>query len=317
MQAALRSWRRQRQRIFILPTRAGLGYAVLLIVMWLGAINYNNSLAHMLMFLLVSLALIAMIHSVRNLRNIELQAQGLKPVFAGEPVPIQIDIKTDDRTRYQLQFAGHRESSNSLNPFKWMRGFEPLQTLDEISERRQFATLQLPPRSRGQHTLARLRVASTFPLGLFYSWQYFSVDAKILVYPRPEGHQSLPFTTGQGDQSALSAETSGRDDFAGLKNFRPGEPLHGIAWKALARDDVMRSKQFQGQHSPEIWLAWQAVETSDHEQRISQLSRWVVDAHAQGLFFGMQLPTETISPAYGDAHYHQCLRSLALLPYAD
>lgn len=317
MQAALRSWRQSRQRIFILPSRAGLGFGVLLIVMWLGAINYNNSLGHMLTFLLVSLALVAMIHSVRNLRDIELQAQGLRPVFAGDSVPFQIDIKTRDRSRYQLQFASHPQFSKSFNPYKWMRGFESLQTIDEVSERRQFATLYLAPRSRGQHSLARLRVASTFPLGLFYSWRYFPVDARVLVYPEPDGNQALPFSAVYGDESVLPTNTSGRDDFAGLKSFRPGEPLHGIAWKALARDGVMRSKQFQGQTAPVLWLNWQAVDAAGHEQRISQLARWVVDAHAQGLSFGMTLPDETIVPAYGDAHYHQCLTSLALLPHAE
>lgn len=317
MQDALRSWRPARQRIFILPTRAGLGFTVLLLIMWLGAINYNNSLAHMLTFLLVSLAVVTMIHAVRNLRDIDIQAQGLEPVFSGEPVPLPVDIATTDRTSYQLQFACHPQPSQSLNPLKWMRGFEQLQMIDAIDSQRHFATLHLSPRARGRHSVARLRLVSTFPLGLFYSWRYFAVDAVVLVYPAPIGDQAMPMNMGGGDEAAITSDNSGGDDFAGLKNFRPGEPLHGVAWKALARDDVMRSKQFQGQSAPTLWFDWHSVTDPKHEQRISQISRWVVDAHKQGLAYGLKLPEVTVEPDRGEVHYHHCLTTLALLPYAE
>ena len=52
-----------RRHLFIIPTGAGLLYALLLLVMLLGAINYDLSLGHALVFLLASLGLVAMIHT--------------------------------------------------------------------------------------------------------------------------------------------------------------------------------------------------------------------------------------------------------------
>ena len=43
----------KQRRIFILPTRAGLLFALTLIVMLIAAINYNLALGHALVFLLV------------------------------------------------------------------------------------------------------------------------------------------------------------------------------------------------------------------------------------------------------------------------
>ena len=41
-----------QRRVFVLPTRQGLAYAVSLLVMLVGAINYNLSLGYALVFLL-------------------------------------------------------------------------------------------------------------------------------------------------------------------------------------------------------------------------------------------------------------------------
>ena len=42
-----------QRRIFIVPSRAGLFFALALVVMLIGAINYNLALGHALVFLLV------------------------------------------------------------------------------------------------------------------------------------------------------------------------------------------------------------------------------------------------------------------------
>jgi uncharacterized protein (DUF58 family) len=41
------------------------------------------------------------------------------------------------------------------------------------------------------------------------------------------------------------------------------------------------------------------------------LARWVVDAHARGLTFGLRLPGEDIAPEPGDAQRRRCLAAIA------
>ena len=55
------------RRIFILPSRAGLGFLLLLAILLVGAINYQNSLVYGLTFLLLSLFWVVLHHSYRNL----------------------------------------------------------------------------------------------------------------------------------------------------------------------------------------------------------------------------------------------------------
>ena len=52
-----------RKRIYILPTRRGLVFAVFLLAMLLGSINYALSLGFVLTFLLAGLGLVGMLHT--------------------------------------------------------------------------------------------------------------------------------------------------------------------------------------------------------------------------------------------------------------
>jgi len=50
----------------------------------------------------------------------------------------------------------------------------------------------------------------------------------------------------------------------------------------------------------------------DKEHRISLLTRWVIEAAAQGISFGLDLPGEKVSPANDEKHISVCLKILAL-----
>ena len=49
-------WLLGRRRVYILPTRAGMLYAMTLIAMLIGSVNYNLGLGYVLTFLLAGLA---------------------------------------------------------------------------------------------------------------------------------------------------------------------------------------------------------------------------------------------------------------------
>ena len=92
----MRGWMRKRQgddsdpvvltgrRIYILPTALGTGFAGMLVLMMVGAMNYANNLALGLAFLLGSLGLVAMHHCHRTLAGLKLALATTHPVFAGQ-----------------------------------------------------------------------------------------------------------------------------------------------------------------------------------------------------------------------------------------
>jgi uncharacterized protein (DUF58 family) len=57
---------------------------------------------------------------------------------------------------------------------------------------------------------------------------------------------------------------------------------------------------------------WDALQGMDVEARLSQLCRWIEDAHNAGRAYGVKLPGVEIPPNVGSAHRQRCLTSLAL-----
>jgi len=160
--------------------------------------------------------------------------------------------------------------------------------------------------------LGRFRVFTTFPLGLFRAWSNVELDSRCLVYPRPEaGTTPLPpvsAVTGDG-----GAHGRGAEDFAGLREYHPGDSLRHVAWKAYARGDQLLTKQFGGRSGTELWLDW-ALLPRDFpvEQKLSRLVRWVLSAEAEGALYGVRLPGRDFAPGSGALHRDVILEALAL-----
>ena len=60
------------------------------------------------------------------------------------------------------------------------------------------------------------------------------------------------------------------------------------------------------------WFDFDTVVTDDLEQRLSILTRWVIDADRTREDYGLRLPGQSFSPAHGDTHRRQCLEALAM-----
>ena len=71
------------RRIFILPTKRGLGFALLMLLLLLIAFVYNNNLVYMLTFLLASIFFITILHTYKSLSGLIVQKGRSKAVFAG------------------------------------------------------------------------------------------------------------------------------------------------------------------------------------------------------------------------------------------
>jgi uncharacterized protein (DUF58 family) len=129
------------------------------------------------------------------------------------------------------------------------------------------------------------------------------------VYPRPAAHAPppppAPGAAGGG------AARRGEDDFAGLKDYHPGDPPRHIAWTAFARADELLVKEFSGAAEPLAVFDLADAPGADLETQLSVLARWIVDAQTRGETFGLRLPGQEILPQPGDLQRRRCLTALA------
>jgi uncharacterized protein (DUF58 family) len=93
------SWTLTQGNIYIVPTRAGLVYAITLGVMLLASINYQLNLGYVLTFLLAGSGLMSMHLTHRTLRGLTLHLRPPQAVFAGEPAPLEIVVYSAGSTQ--------------------------------------------------------------------------------------------------------------------------------------------------------------------------------------------------------------------------
>lgn len=284
-----------RGRIYILPTRLGLAFGAMLLAMLLGSLNYSNNLGLALTFGLGALALVAMHVCHGNLKGIVATRAGTEPPFAGHDARFRLTIHNPSRApRIDLELSNHHCSAAPAS----IDGDGSV-TLD----------LALPTSRRGRVRLARCEIATRYPFGLFRAWAVLHPDADCLVYPRPaEVAPERPRAPADGSGAHAG---KGDDDFAGLKDYHPGDPPRHIAWKALARGGELLVKEFAGAAAVTPWFDLAATPGRDLETRLAVLARWIVDAAGAGLAFGLRLPGIEIEPQPGPAQRERCLAALA------
>lgn len=296
-----------RRHIYILPTRFGWLYALLLIALLIGSINYSLSLGFAMTFLLAGFGAISMLHTWRNLANLKATMQRTSPVFAGEDAVFELMV-TDESNRSRYAISAQFANENS--------GF---QTMTEASCRDIQALnagvfkLRLASKKRGWVKAPRIAFATEFPVSFFHVWAYAEVDSQCLIYPKPSlRSQTNPSSNAQGN-SGNQPTPQGDDDFVGHRNYQFGDSPKRVDWKASSHEQGLLTKLFQGEATSTLWLDFNATTGENIELRISQLTRWVVDAESEKLKYGLRLPQLSINPSCGDAHYHQCLAALALM----
>ncbi|WP_298573870.1 DUF58 domain-containing protein [uncultured Luteimonas sp.] len=286
-----------RHRIYVLPTRFGLFFSLLLLTMGAGALNYNNNPALLLCLLLGGAGIASLLQAQLQLSGLEIHAIGAEPVAAGTPLQLRVHARADagrERRGLRLECAGQATRM----------------TLDNGAGE---ADLALATSVRGWLDPGRLRISTTRPLGLARAWAYAWADAPLLVYPAPEP-AGPPLPAGQGEHAQPRLTPSG-DDVHHLREWRRGDSLRAVAWKASARRDALLVREFEQPAGADIVLDWQALHALRHEDRIRRLARWVDEAERESRRYRLRLPGQPeLGPAHGAAHRHACLRALALLP---
>lgn len=291
-----------QRRVYILPTKQGLAFALLLFVMLLGSINYSNSLGYFLTFLLASLSVVTIFHTYNNLLKLSFGPAVCKPVFAGETVQFIVQVNNKN---YQTRFT--------------VLAFTPqkLCTTSDIAENN-ITTLTIKHifNKRGLIPLPRFTIESRFPLGLFRAWALIQLDQTLLVYPKPSSDTALPIKSAGLSDGKKQLET-GTDDFKGLRSYVEGDPLQHIHWKSFARHQNLQTKEFSSTTSDELWLNWSDTTSPSIEYKLSQLARWLLLADKTQLSYGLRLPDSIIQPGSGQHHLDICLKSLALFGLND
>jgi uncharacterized protein (DUF58 family) len=285
-----------QRRIFILPTRQGYFFAFVLLILLLCSINYSLSLGFVLTFLLGSMAGVAMLHTWRNLAHLRISPGRREAVFAGETAHFVVTAETPSQSRFSV--AVRRRGEDEVYADVIAGEVVPL-VMPVVAAR------------RGLLRSGRLEIFTRYPVGLFHAWSYVDFGLAVVVYPRADPAAGSPPEYSRS-ASEEGIPVAGDEEFNMLRAYRAGDTPKQIAWKALAREQGLLTKEFSAMASSELWLDWDDARAPDIESRLSVLCHWVLQAERFGQSYGLRLPGNTIRPARGEAHRTRCLEALAL-----
>jgi uncharacterized protein (DUF58 family) len=278
------------------PSRAGLVLGALLFLMLLAGLNYANSLALFLTFLLIAFCLVVMQQCHRNLQDLRVQGLHAQGMFARRAGAVHLTLANAAalaRRGISGRIDGQAEAQTELAP-----GAESV------------LALPVTAATRGVRDIGRIRISTTYPFGIFRAWTWLHTDAQMLVYPAPEGTLAMP--AGYAPQPGAQVRRgAGVEEWAGLRPFRDGDSPRQVDWKAYAREAPLLVKEYHALGSEQHHFDYGAVRIAGVEARLSQLARWIVDADARGERYALQLPGTRIAADTGTAHRERCLAVLA------
>ncbi|MBW8759410.1 MAG: DUF58 domain-containing protein [Burkholderiales bacterium] len=290
-----------QRNIYIVPSRAGLMFGVVLVLLLVVAINYQLSLGFALTFLLAGSAAASMQMTHGSLRGLTLHLKPLVPAFDGDAAVLEVVVTNAGAARLGVGFG----LDLGIRPI-------PLAYAEIPAQGQVSVHLGWLAPHRGLHALPVLRVESRYPFGLFRAWTIWRPAGQQWIYPRPE----LPtppwpqVDAAQGDDRP-AARTGAGTEFEGVRAYRRGDTLRQVVWKKAARTGELVSRETAGAVQRELVLRWQQAQGLDTEARVSRLAAWVLAADAAGHRWGLALPGAELAPDNGASHRHAALRALA------
>jgi uncharacterized protein (DUF58 family) len=294
------TWTLTQRNVYIVPTRAGFMFALVLLVMLLAAINYQLNLGYVLTFLLAGAGFVSMHMTHNTLRGMTLHLKPPPSGFAGEALMMEIVLASPKRLLHGVGVGFEHAADRSHDVF-----------VDVPGGGQSVAHLALVPPHRGWHEVPTLRIETRYPLGLFRAWTVWRPASRALAWPAPERPAApLPAAPASaGDSAATRASDSG--EFDGVRAYRRGDALKRIVWKKTAKGGDLVSRDHTASVQRELWLDWQHAHATGTEPRLSRLAAWVLAADAAGIAHGLRLPGVELSPGSGTAHRRASLDALA------
>lgn len=293
-----------RRQLYILPTRIGWYYALILIALFAIAVKFDNQPAFMMLFLLCSIGMVVMLHTHNNVIGLSLSSRSASSVFVGEKAVFPIELRNESQTERRAL---------------WLvcSGYQTLFTLAPQGKKE--ISLALPTVQRGYFNCADIILTSRFPIGIFFCWtKRFQPQERCLVYPQPL--DLIPFPIN--DQVSIKSSpnhppslqsVSNTDDYSGMKAYQPGDRLRDVHWPSYAKTGKLVTIEHQEQSGDSVLISWFNLPGSMVlEDRLSQLCHWIMVAHQAGLRYQLELPNHTELYNMGDTHFHKCLTTLAL-----
>jgi uncharacterized protein (DUF58 family) len=246
-------------------TSTGMLMVGLLLVAGVFGVNTRANLAYQLAMLAIALLTVAMLSAAWFRPAISIRRRLPRYASDGDPLHYVIEVENHSRRIERgllLQEQVRVPPLSAIGDDGPIQGYtrwsaalrrrvgaqpRPLALPDIPAGGRIEVSMQWRPLRRGYVRLAGCALLRPDPLGLFCARKRIKLRESLLVIPKRYPVNWTAWTGELRDKPgglSQSASTSGVEEFASLREYRPGDPLRHIDWKGWARFGVPIVKEY-------------------------------------------------------------------------
>ncbi len=289
-------------------TREGKRFIIALSVIAFAALNTGNNLMYLVFSFMLATALVGLFSPLVTLRKTDLFADPADEIHAGEPVLLGLIIHNSGRLFHARSL---RISSDLLHREVTAEKVAPGEEIF-IREEAVF------PR-RGRYSIGEIRIETGYPFIFFRFQKRFTTGREVIVYPAlfemdPPGPPRATDATHTGLREMYEDE-----EFSHIRDFRAGDPLRKIHWKATAKHGSLKARTFQPGISKDVTIILDNARTDSplFERAVSHaatLAALYIDAG-----YPVRLITcrKTLPFGTGREHLYKIFDILALIEMED
>lgn len=287
-----------QKKIYIIPSKVSLGYLTCAGLLVIAGINYQNNLVYGLAFWMVAIFVVNIIFTFRNLAGVRFSVIKSDNAKVGENInfTVRLDgIGEQSKFNLFLESTGGQQTKIDLSTKKYFDWIVCTQGL-----------------KRGPVNAPRIKIFTTYPLGLAYAWGYVFLNANAWCFPESKWYATGHNSSHDSDEEKQDRLVkSGSHDFYQLANYQQGDKLNRIYWPALAKNNQWLVKEFVDYHGDELWLNFDDYPELQTENRLQYLAYLIEKAQSNNNLYGLKIAATVIEPNNSMAHQNICMLALA------
>jgi uncharacterized protein (DUF58 family) len=285
-------------------SRAGWFFSGGSVVLGFAAIGTGNNLLFLMLGGMLGFITLSGWLSEQMVQKLEVKRRPGRAT-AGEPSRITYEVRNGNRRLPAFSIEAGEERSRA-------RAWIPVIAPGEWGTGRADATWE----RRGVIALETLTLSTSFPFGLFVKERDVDVPGEIVVWPRTDRPVREPRPAGQRVRragEAFAGQAGARDEYRGLRPYRPGDDPRDVHWKTTARVGHPVVREYERDRSRALWLCLdlRSAEGEMVESAVEIAAALAAGAVRRGDAFGFATQDAQVRPGAGGAQLERVLDALA------
>jgi uncharacterized protein (DUF58 family) len=272
------------------PTRAGWLFFGITLGVGFAALNTGNNLLYLVLSLLLAFLVLSGVLSESSLRGIRVRRRIPRELEAASNCSVVLEVSNDQR-RFAafaivvVDFASWPSASAVESGRTFALRIGPGETV-----RRHY---RFEPKQRGIVKFEEFQVFTRFPFGLFSKSLRISAPQSALVYPELE-HVDARAILGspQGSGEQISSPGGVGTDAVGLRDYRAGDPVRRIHWRASIRKRELLVREVESERDAEFEVRLRTGDVSEGEAFERAIS-WAASEVSSLLNYGTRVSLRT------------------------